>query len=109
MKGIPAGQSSVKKVEDATGQKKPVFKAIKNKNLISFADDEDGEDGEDSVLPPRRGIRAAHDAGSKTQAQKVISEESLAKLRKKREAQDRAKQALAEKVKAKVEAAGDDG
>ena len=45
--------------------KKKSFAAIKNKNLISFADEEDEEDDAAPVLPKRKGIRAAHEADGK--------------------------------------------
>ncbi len=83
--------------------KKPAFKALKNKNLISFAGESEEEDGADAqfALPARRGIRAQHEAEGKT-VKKVISEDQLNQLKKKREMQTKAKEQLASKIKLAV-------
>ena len=68
----------VTKVEEAP--KKKTFKAaIRNNNLISFADEDDEEEeaGVSTISFKRKGIRAQHEAeGNKSKpAKKVISEE----------------------------------
>ena len=62
----------------AVVEKKASFKAIKNHNLMSFADEE--EYGEEEIaLPRRKGLRPQHEAeGNGKEAKKVISEEQLA-------------------------------
>ena len=87
------------KDEQAVKKKTFANKAIKNKNLISFADEEDGEDGDEPIIPKRRGIRAQQDIEGSKQAKKIISDEQLAALKKKREAAEKAKIELAAKIK----------
>mmetsp|Transcript_7347 Transcript_7347/g.8833 ORF Transcript_7347/g.8833 Transcript_7347/m.8833 type:complete len:179 (+) Transcript_7347:357-893(+) len=104
-----------KQATEAPVVKKKTFasKALKNKNLISFADDEDedGDDGQNgAVLIKRKGIRASHEVNSSAKgvaAQKIISDEQLASLRKKREQNERAKQDLAAKIKQAQQAAAE--
>ena len=69
-------------VEEAAVPHKKTFKAaIKNNNLISFADEDDEDEEENAgvstVSFKRKGIRAQHEAlGNKSKpAKKIISEE----------------------------------
>lgn len=72
-------------------------KAVKNKNLISFDDD----DGEEPVVVPKRGIKSVHEANSKgLSVQAAVSKEELEAIKAKRELLERSKEELKQNVKA---------